>query len=373
MKTRSYAFILAIMILLPGLASAAETTLGGEYWARWTMESGKSAADTTSTLTKKNALALDRGYFDLKTKFTENTSARFTIDLFSTDLVKDGGGLKLKYGFVDFGGIIPIPDAKITAGLQKVYFGSIYDWDYTLIGKAPTDEYKVANSADYGLTVNGYLPAGFGEYAVGIYNGEGYKNFGANLKDNTSFEYLANLRLTPIIGLTLGGSYMTNSVEREKALATDAPVAAYQKQTLMDGLARFAYGPVDVMAEYIIKDVEYPNVAKGSKDYKATGLSIIPVINLRHFVGSDIQLVGRYDRWDETENTAAKHLLTAVTGGLNYNFMHNESYVPAFQMQFNVTQKTYDPDESAAAYANKLKDSLTVMAQLKWRFSHLLK
>lgn len=373
MKPRFYCLILALLILLPGLASAAETTLGGEFWSRWTMENGTSAADSSSSQIKKNAIALDRGYIDFKTKFSELTSARFTIDLFSTDLVKDGGGLKLKYAFVDFGGIIPIPDAKISAGLQKVYFGSIYDWDYTLIGKAPSDEYKVANSADYGLTVNGYLPSGFGEYAVGIYNGEGYKNFGANLKDNTSFEYLANLRLTPIRGITLGGSFMTNSAEREKALATDADVAGYQTHTLMDGLARFVYGPVDVMAEYLMKDVEYPNVAKGSKDYTANGLSIIPILNLRHFIDTDIQIVGRYDRWDETDNASAKHLLTAVTGGVNYNFMHNDSYVPAFQLQFNVTQKTYDPDESAAAYANNLKDSLTVMAQLKWRFSNNLK
>jgi len=374
MKTPIYfSLILALLLSIPVVAGAAETTLGGEFWTRWTMESGISAADSSSTLIKKNALALDRGYFDLKTKFSEQTSARFTIDLFSTDTVSDGAGLKLKYAFVDFGGILPIPDAKITAGLQKVYFGTIYDWDYSIIGKAPTDEYKVANSADYGLTVNGYLPSGMGEYALGVYNGEGYKKFGTNLKDNTRFEYLANLRLTPIPGVTLGGSVMTNSAERETALATDLPVSGYNTQMLMDGVARLAYGPVDLWAEYIIKDVEYPNVADGSKDYKANGLMVMPIIKLYNYLGEDIQIIGRFDRWDETENASAKHLLTAITGGINYNFMHDDSFVPAFQLQLNATQKTYDPDESSSSYAHELKDSLTIMAQLKWRFANILK
>jgi hypothetical protein len=367
-----FSLLCGILIALPGMAFAADTTLGMELWSRWTMSSGISAADSSSSVIKNNSLALERGYLDLKTKFSEQTSARFTVDMFSTDAHKDGAGLKLKYAFMDFGDIIPIPDAKLSVGLQKVYFGTIYDWDYTLIGKAPSDEYKLANSADYGISVNGYLPSGFGEYALGVYNGEGYKNFGSNLKDNTNMEFLANLRLTPITGLTLGGSFMTNSVEREKALATDLPVSGYQTQILIDALARVAYGPAVFTVEYLSKDVEYPNVNDGSKDYTASGISIIPVLNLRHYIEHDVQLVGRYDRWDETDNASNKHLLQAITGGINYNLMHNDSYSPALQLQLNATHKSYDADESAASYDHKLKDSLTVMAQLKWRFSSKL-
>lgn len=370
---RFFGLILALIaVLIPTLSFAQEVRLGMELWNRWTYETGKSTVDE-STIVKKNYLALDRGYLDLRAKFSEDTAARFTADLFSTDALKDGAGLKLKYGFVDFGNLTPIPDMTITAGLQKVYFGTIYDWDYTLIGKAPTDEYKVANSADYGLSVNGFLPNGFGEYAVGMYNGEGYKVFGSNFKDNTSMEFLANLRLTPIPGVTLGGSFMTNSVEREKKFADDTPVLTYEKQNLMDGLARFAFGPVDFWAEYIIKDVEYPNVSDGSKDYKANGLMLMPIVSLRNIIGADVQVIGRYDRWDQTENASSKYLLTAITGGVNYNFMHDDSANPRMQLQLNLTNKTYDEKESDAAYANGMKDSMQVMMQLKYRFSKTIK
>ncbi|MCK9557512.1 MAG: hypothetical protein PHQ78_07480 [Candidatus Cloacimonetes bacterium] len=363
--------VLALLMILPLAAMAAESTLSTELWGRWTMTTGTSAADRR-TITKANAMALERGYVDLKTKFSENTSARFTVDVFSTDDQKNGAGLKLKYAFLDFGNLIPIQDLKLSVGLQKVFFGSIYDWDYNLIGKAPVDEYKLVNSADYGVSINGYLPSGWGEYAIGMYNGEGYKNYGANLKGNTRFEGLANLRLTPLAGLTLGASVMTNSVEREYDIDTDIPVPGYQNQFLADVLARFVVGPLDVMAEYFSKNVEYPNIEDGSKDYNASGISIIPIFNLRNYIDQDIQILGRYDRWDATDNASDKHLSNALTAGINYNFMHNDSYVPSMQLQLNATHKSYDEDNSAPIYANELKDSFTLMAQLKWRFSHAL-
>ncbi len=363
--------ILAVLFsLLPVQNQGVETSLGGEFWSRWTLESGKSPVND-DTIIKKNYFALERGYFDLRTTFTENTKARFTVDIFSTDLIKDGAGLKLKYAFVDFANLVPVPDLTLSAGLQKVYFGTIYDWDYTLIGKAPSDEYKLANSADYGVSFNGYLPAGWGEYALGLYNGEGYKNFGDNLKKNIRMEYLANLRLTPIPGVTIGGSYMSNSVERENNLTDDTPNPAYQQQQLLDGVARLAYGPVNVWVEYLYKDVTFPNAA--ANDYTATGFMVMPVFSLYPLIGTDIQLVGRYDRWDESDNPADKKLLNAVTGGINFNTLHNDSFVPALQVQLNVTQKTYDADNSAAAYANQKKDALQAMLQLKWRFSSKIK
>jgi hypothetical protein len=83
-------------------------------------------------------------------------------------------------------------------------------------------------------------------------------------------------------------------------------------------------------------------------------------------------LIGRYDRWDETDNPSNQNLLNAITAGLNYKFMHNESANPAMQFQINYTYKSYDEEESSASYANKLKDSSTLLLQLKWRFNNTI-
>jgi len=388
------------LLFIPIGLSCMETKLSGEFWGRWISEIAKRK-DSEGNYEDKlvsNYLSLERGYLGLETKFSEQVKGRFTVDIFTTDktyeyreysLVDstlsystksgsiDGAGLKIKYAYVDFGGLIPVKDMTLTAGMQKVYFGSIYDWSYTLIGKAPSDEHKVVSSSDLGITLNGYLPSGFGEYQLGIYNGEGYKKVGANLKENTDFAYLGNLRVTPITGFTIGGSYMINTVERDKKLDGEIINSSYEEQKLTDIYTRLAYGPVDLTGEYIIKDVDFPNVKDINKTqaYTATGISIFPCLNLKAYLPYDLQLVGCYDIWDESdrvETDKARNKVTASTIGVNYNFMPDETDNPAMQLQLNYTTKKYDEDNSHSDYADGQKDSSQINLQLKWKFANTL-
>jgi len=388
------------LLFIPIGLSCLETKLSGEFWGRWISEIAKRK-DSEGNYEDKlvsNYLSLERGYLGLETKFSEQVKGRFTVDIFTTDktyeyreysLVDstlsystksgsiDGAGLKIKYAYVDFGGLIPVKDMTLTAGMQKVYFGSIYDWSYTLIGKAPSDEHKVVSSSDLGITLNGYLPSGFGEYQLGIYNGEGYKKVGANLKENTDFAYLGNLRVTPITGFTIGGSYMINTVERDKKLDGEIINSSYEEQKLTDIYTRLAYGPVDLTGEYIIKDVDFPNVKDINKTqaYTATGISIFPCLNLKAYLPYDLQLVGCYDIWDESdrvETDKARNKVTASTIGVNYNFMPDETDNPAMQLQLNYTTKKYDEDNSHSDYADGQKDSSQINLQLKWKFANTL-
>ena len=388
------------LLFIPIGLSCMETKLSGEFWGRWISEIAKRK-DSEGNYEDKlvsNYLSLERGYLGLETKFSEQVKGRFTVDIFTTDktyeyreysLVDstlsystksgsiDGAGLKIKYAYVDFGGLIPVKDMTLTAGMQKVYFGSIYDWSYTLIGKAPSDEHKVVSSSDLGITLNGYLPSGFGEYQLGIYNGEGYKKVGANLKENTDFAYLGNLRVTPITGFTIGGSYMINTVERDKKLDGEIINSSYEEQKLTDIYTRLAYGPVDLTGEYIIKDVDFPNVKDINKTqaYTATGISIFPCLNLKAFLPYNLQLVGCYDIWDESdrvETDKARNKVTASTIGVNYNFMPDETDNPSMQLQLNYTTKKYDEDKSHSDYADGKKDSSQINLQLKWKFANTL-
>ncbi len=388
------------LLFIPIGLSCMETKLSGEFWGRWISEIAKRK-DSEGNYEDKlvsNYLSLERGYLGLETKFSEQVKGRFTVDIFTTDKTYeyreysladstlsystksgsiDGAGLKIKYAYVDFGGLIPVKDMTLTAGMQKVYFGSIYDWSYTLIGKAPSDEHKVVSSSDLGITLNGYLPSGFGEYQLGIYNGEGYKKVGANLKENTDFAYLGNLRVTPITGFTIGGSYMINTVERDKKLDGEIINSSYEEQKLTDIYTRLAYGPVDLTGEYIIKDVDFPNVKDINKTqaYTATGISIFPCLNLKAYLPYDLQLVGCYDIWDESdrvETDKARNKVTASTIGVNYNFMPDETDNPSMQLQLNYTTKKYDEDNSHSDYADGKKDSSQINLQLKWKFANTL-
>lgn len=348
--------VITILVILglPGMLNSQELKITGEIWNRWTLQ-----MDSDDEIIRNN-FSVERGYIGLEPKFSEKIKGRFRVDIFSTDALSDGAGLKLKYAYVDFGNLIPIRDMTATVGLQKVYFGSLYDWSYDLIGKSPADEYKIANSADYGLSVHGYLPQGWGEYALGMYNGEGYKKYGDNLKGNINPAFLANLRLTPVAGITLGGSVLANSDERKELLADGSDNPDYNDQILMDGLLRVAYGPADVWFEYLNKNVTYPNDA--SEDYSANALMVKPCLKLKKIIGTDIDLIARYDRWED--ESKGENVLTAITGGINYNFLHDAKAKPAMQIQLNYTDKSNSDNESA--------DSSALMLQFKWKFSNTI-
>ncbi len=392
-KLLSKLIVTASLLCVSVFASALETKLSGEMWGRWTNETAKFKNAQGSYVNKlsKNYLSLERGYFGLETSFSTNTKARFTVDMFSSDATHqvpgdktmpidslknatmDGAGLKLKYGYVEFGNLTPIPDLYLTVGLQKTYFGTIYDWSYALIEKAPSDLYKVVNSSDYGITLNGFIPQGWGEYAFGLYNGEGYKKVGASLSENTDFTYLGNLRLTPIQGVTIGGSYMSNSVGRDKTLSGDVINSKFEKQSLIDCLGRIAYGPADVWMEYISKEVEYPNAT--GKDYKAKGLMIMPSIALKSIINIPIEVIGRYDSWDESDRPttdSARSLLNTLIFGVNYGFLPDASDIPQLTLQLDYSSRKYDESESASSFAKGMKDSSQIMLQLKWKFSNTL-
>ncbi|HPX09785.1 MAG TPA: hypothetical protein PLK65_01210 [Candidatus Cloacimonas sp.] len=170
---------------------------------------------------------------------------------------------------------------------------------------------------------------------------------------------------------------MINTVERDKKLDGEIINSSYEEQKLTDIYTRLAYGPVDLTGEYIIKDVDFPNVKDINKTqaYTATGISIFPCLNLKAYLPYDLQLVGCYDIWDESdrvETDKARNKVTASTIGVNYNFMPDETDNPAMQLQLNYTTKKYDEDNSHSDYADGQKDSSQINLQLKWKFANTL-
>lgn len=118
-----------------------------------------------------------------------------------------------------------------------------------------------------------------------------------------------------------------------------------------------------LMGEYMMKDVTYPN--DSAKDMSANCASVNAVLKLKTLVEKDIDFVVRYDRSDPTDSDKDENIVTAITGGVNYNFMHDDSSNPAMQLQLNYTNKSNS--------VKTTNDSSALMLQLKWRFNNTLK
>lgn len=331
-KTLLTGIMLGLMLLVPITAKGIEELKGKlEVWNRVVVE--READEFT-----ERYFALERGYIRLEPKFNSKISGRFNLDFFSDEDGLDGAGLKLKYAYLDFSELIPIPESKITFGLIKNYFGTIYDWDYITIQKALEDLEKVCSSTDYGIGLYGYLPQGYGEYAIAVMNGEGYKKTAGDVNLNPKFQ--ANLRLIPIADVTVGGSVFYEDV-------SPIPDTSISNLTFA-GVTRLVFGPVEAWGEYIYSDIE---------ETTSHGFMIMPIIKLAKVADADIDLVGRYDYWDPNRDVDDNGH-SRITGGFNWNILRDSKNSPVVMLQVNWEHTMYEIEEMDAIDL--------VMIQLRW-------
>ena len=324
-----------MLMLFAAIAFSAnkpgQSQIGGKTWFRMNLESCDGE-------TEAMGFEVARGYFTFSHQFSSAISGKFNIDIYSSDKSTDasGAGLKIKAAYLEYSEILP--DVKIQAGIIKNYFGTIYDWKYITIQKAPEDLNGVIASADAGVALTGYIPSGFGEYQLGIYNGEGYKKYLDNIDKNPAF--VANVRFIPFTGLTLGGSVHYSQFE----FATDTlGNTENRKDMKVAGVLRGAYGPVELWGEYLMREKDE---AQGS------GLMVMPVVTL----GRRFQLLGRYDIWDpDTDTDDDGHSLMVL--GINYFLTKNGK---GTQLQFNWQRNTPEMADSEPT------DNLCL--QLRWEF-----
>ncbi len=325
-----YLVCLVFLVVVPASLTGTETKVSMVLWNRYT-------ADVSGGEFNESVFSLERGYFRIEPTFTDKVKGRFNIDLFSDEDGLDGAGFKLKYAYLDFSEVLPIPESKISVGLIKHYFGTVYDWEYLSIEKALEDKEGVASSTDYGLALFGYLPGGYGEYAVSVLNGEGYKKTGGDLDKEP--EIAANLRVISIPGFTVGGSVLYENDESERL--------AYA------GITHISKGPFDLWGEYLVSDMN---------DITANGFMVMPIIKLKGLAGIDVDLLGRFDMWDENADVDDDGNMT-ITAGLNWNLVRNAKGAPMVFLQLQGARTIFEDDT--------LGDIDKVMAQIQWKFSNV--
>ncbi|MFO8062804.1 MAG: hypothetical protein R6U31_07760 [bacterium] len=342
MKKGLLLFTLAIVLLSAVSMYGMETKFKMELWNRYT-------AEIEDGTIGKSQFALKRGYFRLEPKFSDNIKGRFNLDFFSDD-VNSGAGIKLKYAYLDFSKLIPIPESKVTVGLMKNYFGTIYTWDYTTIDKDPSDKYGVISSTDYGFGYYALIPGGFGEYSLQMSNGEGYKKTGGDVDINPAF--IGNLRVIPLPGITLGGSvYYT----QKGLLNSDELLTAGDTTTMsFAGIGKAAFGPVSLLGEFLMKNVDNASASA----YMGMG-----VLSLGRMSDIDLDIVARYDMSDPDKDTADDGS-QMILGGINYYVLRTSKNKPAVWLQANYSRTMFED-------ANQ-NDIDEIAFQLRWVFSHTI-
>jgi hypothetical protein len=302
---------------------------------------------------------LERGYLRYSHQWTNQLFTKLTVDIHSSDKYAEGATVRLKEAYLDVN-VPMVKDWKFTAGLQKHYFGLMYSWDYTHPDKDLADAQGVCASADYGLTLNGFLPAGLGEAQLGVYNGEGYKYAGKYLDKYP--EYLGNIRLTPFAGVTLGVSAFINASDmslykNDKSYRTSdnkkrvLPDTANKDRFGLTPMAKLAFGPVSLTGTYVIYDynrtssyyaINYDStntvldstLKTSEKKYAMTGLDVMPLVSL---FKRKLDVYGRFSTWKQVEDDTLVNETKSVTrygAGFNYHLVRREKGKPGAEFQF---------------------------------------
>ncbi len=327
---------ISVLFVFTTTLSAGITQFMGENWFRYTQE-------RYDDNTEESGFSAERIYFRWNYKHTDKLESRITTEFFASDKDADanGAGLKIKDAYVKFKGIIP--EGDITVGLQKQYFGRVYDWEYWPIVKAMGEMYGVINgSRDYGVSVGGYIPQGYGTWRIEAVNGEGYKKSGSKI--NTELAYLADVRIIPIPGFTIAGSAINEN--------SGYP---YQKRMYYTGLLRIAKGPIDIWGQYLGGQHGDPDDPTDQMGYM-----VFPKFTIKPYTDIDMEFFARYDYWDPNTDMDDDGSFLYV-GGFNYFFSREEKGKPGlmFQMAYVRTQ----PELSDTEPTDK------IMGQIRWQWS----
>lgn len=379
--------LMAVLAITASAQEPGEAVLEHNGWFRYTNQS--TAFKVTQPTVSR--LALERGYLRFSYRWSPQFFTKMTVDMFSSDKYADGATVRLKEAYADL--TLPVlSDFNLTAGLQKHYFGLIYSWDYTHPEKALEDDQGVCASADYGVTLNGFLPAGLGELQLGVYNGEGYKYAGKYV--NTSPELAGNLRLTPFPGLTFGASVFTNQTDNSlykndrKGRITEGGVTYFMNADTANTnrlayapMFKLAFGPFSLLGEYLgysyTRKFSYYKINRDSagnivdstfvekkKDYRMTGVDLLPVVTL---MGRKLELYGRVSIWERREQSGDSMPLNKdksfirYGAGFNYHFIRRERGRPGLALQIAWTRtQPRNPD---------LKPTDVFLAQMRFEWS----
>lgn len=321
------------VLIAPVSLMGGETKLSMLLWNRYT---GQIVSNGGIEM-PRSEFALKRGYFRIEPTITDKIDGRFNLDFYSDENSNSGAGVRVKYAYLNFSDVLPIPEGKISVGIIQHYFGFGYDWEYITIEQVLEEVEGVAKSADYGIAFLGNLPSDKGVYALGVYNGEGYTVTGSDL--DVTPEILGNLRLTLIPCFTFGSSVL---------YFTDADKFA------AIGLARFSKGPFELRGEYLFQNKD---------DIKSSGFMVMPILKLRELTDIDVDLVGRFDMWDaDTDVADDGHM--RIIGGLNWNIIRDAKGNSQILLQIQ-GQKT--------GYESATPDINLLMVQLQWGFSNIFR
>jgi len=161
--------------------------VGAVVFTDYTFQSSPSATDGDSNTISPNSFSVSRAYLNVTGNLSHVVNFRIT-----TDVARETGSgsslngsytVRLKYGFMQ----INLDDwmtkgSWVRIGLQQTPFIDFTEgvYRYRFQGATFTDKEGLLTSSDNGVSFHNNFKNNYGDFHVGLYNGEGYSKAEAN-------------------------------------------------------------------------------------------------------------------------------------------------------------------------------------------------
>jgi len=304
----------------------------------------------------RNKFALNRGYINLRAELTPEIKVRVTPDI-TRDALGDYK-FRLKYGYVGFHDFLkPYPSFEVKLGQFE---GAWLDyeenlWTYRMQGTMLVEREGFMDSANLGVSLQGKLPAGYGEWQGIVDNGEGYhadetnkyKSFQARLTlvPAPRIEWLKGLNITGFY--TAGKEKVVNTYQLQRDRAIAFMGYKYRDDLFVGGEYLWTRG----------KDKFIAQPASKAQNLEGNGFSAMVWYRMPFL--KPLRLMGRYDYFDH-DHDSSNNSVNRYIYGISYDL---GKYVT-----FLVNNEHTTADKGLKAGATKEQNENLLKVDVQWKY-----
>jgi hypothetical protein len=320
--------------------------VGGTIFADYTFQSSPTSTDAAGNVISPNSFNVSRAYINITGNVSHIIAFRITPDV--TRESGTGSSLngsmtyRLKYAFAQINLDDWLPKGSwIRVGLQQTPYLDYTEgfYRYRFQGTLLPEREGYMTSSDAGVSFHSALPNNYGDFHVGVYNGEGYSKAEAN--NEKSFQGRLSFRPLPrdpllkgwrLTGFVTLDNYMENAERNRYILQTS-----------------FEHPYVNVGVDYLKTADKASSALTNGVDLnptlKGTGFGIWMTPKKVYANGSSIEALIRYDHTKPggavsgAAITSPDALNARVIGGIAYWFPKQGSVSAA--IMFDVDNTSY--------------------------------
>lgn len=149
---------------------AGETTVGAEVHAQWLLHLNDQGLGKNF-----NSFTVQRGWLTVDHTFSEKYSANLILEAFPDgDGVSDGWKMRLRSAYLQANKVLPYTDVRF--GMHGLLWMDKVEsvWGLRYVDAVSLNKLGYMSRADFGFSLIGNCPGGFGTLALQVLNGGGY-------------------------------------------------------------------------------------------------------------------------------------------------------------------------------------------------------